>query len=124
MWNMQRLVLALTIINLGLLLGFLISNRLIAAPAVEPVVRTNMLELLDANGTVRSRLKVEADGEVVFRLTDPSGNIRVKLGAGADGSGLVLINDATEPGIHMLTTAKATRLVLKDKTGAERVISP
>lgn len=124
MWNMQRTGLVLTFVNLGLLVGSHASNRLTAAPATEAVVRTNMFELVDATGTVRSRLSVAPDGEVVFRLMDPSGNIRVKLGAGSDGSGLVLINDATEPGIHMLATAKATRLSLKDRTGAERVISP
>lgn len=124
MWNMQRTVLVLTLVNAGLLVGSQASNRLTAAPATEAVVRTNMLELVDANGTIRSRLAVAPDGEVVFRLTDQSGNIRVKLGAGTDGSGLILINDATEPGIHLLATAKATRLTLKSKTGVERTISP
>lgn len=124
MWNMQRIGLVLTLVNSGLLFGFLASSRLTAAPAVEPVVRTGMLELVDQNATVRALLKVEASGEVVFRLTDQAGNIRVKLGAGADGSGLVLLNDATEPGIHMLATATSTRVTLKGKAGGEKLISP
>jgi len=122
--NMQRATLALTLLNLGMLAGMLGLNRLAAAPAAEPILRAELIELVDQSGTVRSRLSVAADGEVVFRLMDQTGAIRVKLGAGKDGSGLVLINDQTEPGIHMLATDKATRVSLKNQSGVEKVIAP
>lgn len=125
MWNMQRTLIAFSLINLGLLLaGTLSINRPGAAPVTAPVLRAELIELVDKTGTVRSRLSVAPDGEVVFRLMDPSGTIRVKLGAGADGSGLLLANDLTEPGIHMLATDKATSVTLKNQSGVAKVISP
>jgi hypothetical protein len=71
---------------------------------------------------MRSRLNVESGGEVVFRLFDQTGTIRVKLGAGEDGSGLVLTDETTEPGVHIVARRapipgrKTTSITL---TGAE-----
>ncbi|MGE0239271.1 MAG: hypothetical protein AB7F09_13325 [Parvibaculaceae bacterium] len=124
MANMQGAALALTVVNLGLLAGTLGFGRLAAAPAPEAVVRAELIELVDQTGTVRSRLSVASDGEVVFRMMDQTGAIRVKLGAGTDGSGLVLLDARTEPGIHMLATDKATRLSVKNQAGTETVIAP
>jgi len=92
------------------------------APAA--VVRAKTIELVDDHGLVRASLKVEPGGEVVFRLTDQTGTIRVKLGAGTDGSGLLLANDATEPGFHALAVSKGTSLRLRNKDGSERLITP
>jgi hypothetical protein len=61
---------------------------------------------------------------VVFRLLDQRGTIRVKLGADTDGSGLLLANDATEPGVHMLATAKGSSVRVANKDGRERLITP
>jgi hypothetical protein len=47
--------------------------------------------------------------EVVLRLLDQQGAIRVKLGAAKDGSWLLLANDATEPGIHLLAGNRRSR---------------
>jgi hypothetical protein len=96
------------------------------AGADEPpgVLRASRLELVDDAGVVRASIKVEPGGEVVFRLMDPTGTIRVKMGASADGSGLVLENDATEPGIHALATSTGTRLTLRNKDGSEQVLTP
>lgn len=66
----------------------------------------------DREGLVRAQLEVEASGEVVFRLRDASGTIRVKIGASEEGSGLVLLDEATEPGIHMLATRASTTLTV------------
>ena len=86
MWNMRRTVLVLILVNAGLVAGSQASNRA-AAPATEAVVRTNMLERVDAIGMVRSRLSVAPDGEVVLRLIDRSGSIRVWM---------ILARDRTE----------------------------
>jgi hypothetical protein len=67
---------------------------------------------------------VESNGEVVFRLRDAQGTIRVKMGASEDGSGLLLINDLTEPGIQILADQNGTSLTLNDEGGAKRVIEP
>ena len=96
------------------------------AGADEPpgVIRASRLELVDDAGVVRASIKVEPGGEVVFRLTDQTGAIRVKMGASSDGSGLVLENDATEPGIHALATSAGTKLTLRNKDGGEQVLTP
>ena len=80
---------------------------------VPAVLRARTIELIDARGRVRAQLKLEAGGEVVFRLRDANGVIRTKLGAGASGSGLVLLDDQTEPGIHLLSNANQTSVTLK-----------
>jgi hypothetical protein len=62
----------------------------------------------DARGQVRSRINMEEDGEVVFRLRDRNGTIRVKLGAGEGGSGFVLLDETTEPAVHMVARRVGT----------------
>lgn len=60
----------------------------------------------------------------MFRLLDQQGTIRVKLGAGTDGAGLLLANDATEPGVHILAKASGSSVRVVNKDGRERVIAP
>lgn len=119
--KIQRIALLLTVVNLGLLLTAL--TQAPSAPA-DPSIRARALELVDERGQVRARLGVESSGEVVFRLLDDKGTIRVKLGAGRDGSGLLLANDATEPGVHLLAKADGSSLRLANKDGREQVITP
>ena len=95
-----------------------------AQEGIPGTVRMKVLELTDDNGRVRASIKVEPDGQVVLRLTDQDGTLRVKLGADRDGSGLVLNNDATEPGIHALATSAGTSLRLKNKDGTEHTVVP
>ena len=121
---LQRVTLALTAVNLVLLLFTLAQSRLTAAESAAPVLRAQVLELVDGRGQVRSRLNVEPGGEVVLRLLDENGTIRVKLGADEDGSGLLLLNDATEPGVHILANSTGSSLKLAGKNGRQTVIAP
>lgn len=93
------------------------------AEAVPSVVRAQTIELVDAHGRVRVSLEVETNKEVVFRLRDANGTIRVKLGASEDGSGLLLANDETEPGVHILAKRTGTSVTLSGKDGKQRVIT-
>jgi hypothetical protein len=122
--NVHRVTLALTAANLALLLFTLAQSRLTAAESIAPVLRAEVLELVDDRGQLRSRLNVEPGGEVVLRLLDENGTIRVKLGAGTGGSGLLLLNDTTEPGVHILADSTASTLKLADKSGRQTVIAP
>lgn len=108
---------ALSALNLAILLGA-------AAPSGDDVLRGRALELVDEQGKSRARINVEPGGEVVFRLLDQTGTIRVKLGAGKDGSGLVLNNDATEPGVHLLAQPAGSSVRLVNKDGRQRLITP
>ena len=120
----QRIAVVLTAINLLFLLATLAQARSPDAQATPPVLRARALELVDEHGQVRSRFNVESNGEVVFRLLDQDGTIRVKLDAAKDGSGFVLLNDATEPGVHLLAKATGSSLKLRNKDGQERMFTP
>jgi ribosomal protein S6E (S10) len=76
-------------------------------------------ELVDANGKRRASIKVQ-DDEVVLRLMDRSETIRVKIGAGTDGSGLVMLDDHTEPAVHVLAKKNGGSITLTDKEGKEK----
>jgi hypothetical protein len=91
---------------------------------VPAVLRARSLELVDERGQVRANLKVEPSGEVVFRLRDAKGTIRAKLAASEDGSGLLLIDDRTEPAVHLLAKSTGTTVTLAEKGKEKRVIKP
>jgi hypothetical protein len=90
----------------------------------DDILRGRALELVDEGGKTRARIDVEPSGEVVFRLLDQQGTIRVKLGAGKEGSGLLLANDATEPGVHILAKDTGSSIRVVNKDGRQRLIAP
>jgi hypothetical protein len=114
--------LGVTVVNVALFLSAFAQRS--PSPGELPVLRGSALELVDRDGQIRGRLSIEPDGEVVLRLLDDRGTIRVKLGAGSDGSGLLLANDATEPGVHLLATAKGSSVRVVNRNGRERLIAP
>jgi len=122
--NALRIAAALSAVNLAILTGASLQARPAGAQGSEDVLRGRAIELVDERGKIRARLDIEPDGEVVFRLLDQQGTIRVKLGAGKDGSGLLLANDATEPGVHLLAKATGSSVRVANKDGRERVIAP
>lgn len=122
--SIVRIAAALTALNLVLLLGALTQDPSPAAGGSTGLLRGRALELVDERGQVRARLNVEPTGEVVFRLLDQEGTIRIKLGAGKKGSGLLLNNDATEPGVHLLANSDGSSVRVVNKDGRERVIKP
>jgi hypothetical protein len=94
------------------------------ADKVPAVLRARMIELVDERGQVRANLQVEPSGEAVFRLRDAKGGIRVKLGAAEDGSGLLLLDDRTEPAVHLLAKPSGTTLTLAEKDKENRILKP
>jgi hypothetical protein len=122
--NTNRLAIALTVVNLVLLIVLLVQSRSIANQTVPEVLRVRSFELVDEAGKVRAQLNVEHSGEVVFRLRGQDESIRVKLGASTEGSGLVLIDGRTEPGVQILAQQDGTSLTLTNQSGAKQVIEP
>ncbi len=120
----QLLAISLTVINLILLFFILTQARPLVAQTVAPVLRAQAIELVDNQGQIRAQLNVESGGEVVFRLRDTNGNIRVKLGAAEDGSGLLLLDEATEPGVHILVKPTGATITLTGQAGQQQVIKP
>jgi len=127
--KIQRLAIALTGINLVLLLLTLAQAGFTAPQSVAPILRGRTLELVDDQGQLRARLHADETGEVVLKLLDKNGAIRVKLGAAEGGSGLVLADEATEPAIHIIARRKrtserpnTTSITLRGADGQQRVI--
>lgn len=120
----RRIVVPLIVINVIVLLSVLANEGSALVQSISPVLRGRALELVDSGGQIRARLNAESNGEVVLRLFDQSGAIRVKIGASQKGSGLVLLNDSTEVGIHLLAKDTGSSLKLIDKNGRQRLISP
>jgi ribosomal protein L15E len=116
--RLERLATVVAAICLLSLLGVLFLDRPAGAKRVPSVLRVRTLELVDRQGQARAQITVERSGEVVFRMRDQRGQVRVKLGASRTGSGLLLLNEATEPGIQALAGEQATSLSLQ--RGSER----
>jgi len=112
----QRIAIALTLINLIVILF------IAASPQKENFEKITVkeFEMIDQNGKQRALIKVEPDGEIVFRLRDSQGNVRVKLGAGKGGSGLVLLDDQTNPGVHALAKKDKAFITVTGKDGKKR----
>ena len=114
--NTRKLYLILSMCNL--LLWLFIAAR----PGKESFekITTNEFELVDKNGQQRVSIRVEPEGEVVFRMKDKAGTIRVKLGASESGSGLVLLDQHTNPGIHALAKENGASFTVTDKSGKKK----
>ena len=130
MTNTQRFTIVVTLVNLVLLVILLGHDRAAVAQS-DSVLRGRSLELVDAAGQVRAEFIIEPDGEALFRMRDSAGTIRVKLGAGDSGSGLLLIDETTEPGVQIIArrSATATRptttsINLTGAAGQRRTITP
>jgi hypothetical protein len=120
----RRLLIVLTGVNTAILAVLVIRFPLLFAASDPETLRARAIELVDQQGRVRGQMNVEPNGEAVLRLRDAKGEIRVKLGADGEGSGLILLDGATEPRIHMLAKDSGTTVTLTSKAGQRRVITP
>ena len=111
--RLQRLASVLATVCLLAVLGVLFLDRPAGAKRVPSVLRARSIELVDRRGQARMQIKVERGGEVVFRLRDQDGAVRAKLGASRTGSGLLLLNEATEPGVQVLAGDKRTSVTVQ-----------
>jgi hypothetical protein len=134
----QRLLLAATVVNLGLL-GYqtLQPRGDAAATANEPgVLRGRALEIVDDRGRVRATLSVIPEDPkqqwkgkpypetVLLRLMSPDGRPNVKLGATKDGSGLLISGEADPTYVQVTAEGGESALKLINRAGVERLIKP
>ena len=140
----QRFLIALTVLNLGLLvfllaqvevrfLGFRVlgSAEVISAGSV---LRGRALEITDDEGRTRASIKVYPasvlpDGTtypetVLLRLINSQGTPNVKLAATEDGSALVLSGESNPTHVQVLARGTTTSLKLTDKNGQQHSITP
>ena len=140
----QRVLIALTVLNLGLLvfllaqvevrfLGFrfLGSAEVISAGSV---LRGRALEITDDEGRTRASIRlhpasVQPDGTtypetVLLRLINSQGTPNVKLATTEDGSGLVLSGESNPTHVQILARGTTTSLTLTNKDGQQQSIKP
>ncbi len=133
--RIQRLAMALTAINLVLLMFILaLLIRPAVSPDVAPVLRAHALEIVDDQGKGRAQIIIAPattqDGiaypeMVLFRLSDPNGRPAVKLSASVDGAILDLSGDSGQTawnGVQILGNGGILKLV--NKGGRQQIIQP
>lgn len=141
--KIQRILIAVTVINLGLSIFLLAQIRRVDAGSVEPsspptVLRGSSLEIVDDQGRVRASIKIHPadpnmkmpDGKtgypetVMFRLIDPNGRPEVKLGASVDGGGLGIVGETDTTHALLQAGGPDASLKLTNKAGKQQLIKP
>jgi hypothetical protein len=134
--KIQRLLIALTVVNLGLLIFLLLSHIGPAlANSVAPVVRGRALEIVDDQGRVRASIKVQPaetfkptgkkyPETVIIRLIDPNGRPEVKLVASEQGAGLSFVGDSDATQVLLEADGTDSSLKLRNKDGRQQLVKP
>ena len=142
--KIQRLLIVLTVLNLGLLVFLLaqvevrfLGFRFLGSAEVNSagsVLRGRALEITDDEGRTRASIKVYPasvlpDGTaypetVLLRLINSQGTPNVKLAATEDGSGLVLSGEANPTHVQILARGPTVSLKLANKDGQQQSITP
>jgi hypothetical protein len=134
----QRFTIALTVINLLILMPILFHANSATTPEIAPVLRGRALEIVDEQGRVRAMIKVlpsdtkvkMPDGtvgfpeSVLFRLINSKGAPNVKIGATEDGAGMSLVGEPQPAYVQILTRGTNISLTLLNKDGRKQVITP
>jgi hypothetical protein len=134
--KIQRLLIALTVVNIVLLAFSLAQSRTVAAQGVAPVLRGRALEIVDDRGRVRASIQVlparaQKDGSlsyetVLLRLITEKGRPSVKIGASEESAGLALSGPSGTKDTYVQLGAKgnASSLTLRNEDGREQILQP
>ena len=134
----QRLAIALTVLNLVILVFGLLRATSAATPEAGSVLRGRGLEIVDDHGRVRAMIKVfpasptakMPDGTmgypetVLLRLIDSKGAPNVKIAATEDGSAVSLGGESNPTNVQVLARCTSTSLKMVNKDGREHLIKP
>jgi hypothetical protein len=129
----RRPLVALTLVNLGLLVALLARAGAPAAHGAASVLRGQGLEIVDDQGRVRASITIHPAGTangkayaetVILRLIDPNGRPSVKLAGSTRDAGLSLVGEVDS--VHVILKAEGPKssLTLADKDGHEGVYEP
>ena len=95
------------------------------ADQISPIVRARGFELVDERGQVRAQIYLGEEGGGNIRLRDVTGAVRIKLGTSTQGdTGLLVLDEAVNPAIQIVTDKSGTSLSLTEKGKEKRVIRP
>ena len=138
----QRLLIALTVVNLALLILSPVRPHPVVAQDVAqdvaPVLRGRALQIVDEHGRVRASISVYPadpsvkmpDGTtgypetVLLRLISSKGGPNIKIAATEDGSAMVLGGDSNPTHIQLLARGTNTSFKLTNKDGRQQLIKP
>ena len=134
----QRLLVALTVLNVLLLVFTLRRSGALAADGVAPVLRGRALEIVDDSGRVRASIAIlpadpnlkMPDGTtgypetVLLRLINSKGRPNIKIGATERGAGQLLGGESDPTYVQILAEGGSTSVKLSDKDGQVRVMKP
>jgi len=132
--KMQPLAIAITVINIALMMFLLVQIQQVEKDRDTSVLRGSALEIVDDLGRVRASIQVLPAGHmpngeayfetVIFRLIDPDGRPTVKMTNPEQGSGLLLLG-ATDTTYTLLGSEGAdSSLKLTNENGQEQIIKP
>lgn len=135
--KIQRALIALTVVNLALLLFTLMQQiRPAFAQGAAPMLRGSGLEIVDGQGRVRASIKVLAagksqDGEtypetVLLRLITERGRPSVKISTSEESSGVTVSGPTNTKDTYIILQSKGevSSLKLRSEDGHEQVLKP
>jgi hypothetical protein len=134
----HRLLVALTVLNILLLVFSLGQARAVVAEGRAPVLRGRALEIVDDSGRVRASISIlpadptfkMPDGTtgypetVLLRLITSKGRPNVKIAATERGAGQVLGGEANPTYVQILAEGPSTLMKLSNGDGREQLIKP
>ena len=127
--TIQRVLVAITAINLAILLFLLARTVPPAAADVAPVLRGSALQIVDDLGRVRASLNIlpASEGQtetVLLRLIDAAGQPSVKIATSATGSGLSFVGGDDKSYVILQAEGPESYLKIVESEGRERLITP
>src|SRR4051812_19467985 len=129
--QMQRVAIALTAVNLLLLMILLAQFHPLSAQEEAPILRGRALQIVDDDGRVRASLSVLPAGDqshetVLLRLITERGRPSVKVGASEASSGVSVAGPTGTQNTWITLTADAvsSSIVVKSEDGSEQIIQP
>ena len=132
----QRILIALTVVNLVVLVVTLAAMRPAVAQGVTPVLRGRSLEIVDDQGRVRASLSVHPAGTsaagdrypetVLLRLITERGRPSVKISSSEEAAAVSLAGPSDTKDTYVLLEAKGTTSSLKvrNENGREQIVKP
>jgi len=133
----QRALIALTIVNLAILL-FTVTQQIRPAFAegAAPMLRGSGLEIVDEKGRVRASITVFPEGRskngdaheetVLLRLITELGRPAVKISTSEEMSGLTLVGPTNTKDTYVILQSRGevSSLKLRSEDGQEKVLKP
>jgi len=134
--RLQPVLIALTLLNLGLLAAVVAREQAVAAPSVtsDGLLRGRGLQIVDEQGKVRASITInpavkQPDGStypetVLLRMSTSEGRPVVKIASSEDGASMALSAAAGLAYVQILARGSDPKLVVVDGGGKEILKQP